>query len=74
MREKVFQIHTYCVGHRIDKQLLLSLEDIFMQYNENSVLEICIECSNNTGYNFDKDFFVQFKERLYEAYHMLGIN
>lgn len=27
-----------------------------------------------TGYNFDKDFFVQFKERLYEAYHMLGIN
>ncbi len=26
------------------------------------------------GYNFDKDFFVQFKERLYEAYHMLGIN
>ena len=72
MREKVFQIHTYCVGHRIDKQLLLSLEDIFMQYNENSVLEICIECSNNTGYNFDSidECFDYFSKKPYRIIKM----
>jgi len=53
MREEVFQIHRYSVGHRIDKQLLISLEDIFTQYNENTVLEISTECTNNTKYSFN---------------------
>lgn len=48
MKEEIFQIHKYSVGHRIDRQLLLSLEDIFTQYNENFILEINIECTNNT--------------------------
>lgn len=30
MKEEVFRIHKYSVGHRINRQLLLSLEDIFM--------------------------------------------
>lgn len=52
MREEVFQIHKYAVGYRIDRQLLLSLEDIFAQYNENFILEISAECTNNTKYIF----------------------
>lgn len=48
MKEEVFQIHKYSVGHRINRQLLLSLEDIFTQYNKNSILEIITECTNNT--------------------------
>ena len=33
MKEEIFQIHRYSVGYKIDKQLLLSLKDIFEQYN-----------------------------------------
>lgn len=43
MKEEVFRIHKYSVGHRINRQLL-SLEDIFMQYNKNSILKIITEC------------------------------
>ena len=32
MKEEIFQIHRYSVGYKIDKQLLLSLKDIFEQY------------------------------------------
>ena len=28
------RIHKYAVGHRINRQLLLSLEDVFKQYNK----------------------------------------
>lgn len=34
MKEEVFQIHRYSVGYKIDKQLLLSLKDMFEQYSE----------------------------------------
>ena len=58
MKEEVFRIHKYSVGHRINRQLL-SLEDIFMQYNKNSILKIITECTNSTKYtfgNFDECF------------------
>ena len=29
MKEEIFQINRYSVGYKIDKQLLLSLKDIF---------------------------------------------
>lgn len=67
MREEVFQIHKYSVGHRIDRQLLLSLEDIFAQYNENFILEISVECTNNTRYNFNNidECFEYFNKKPY---------
>lgn len=34
MKEEVFKIHKYAVGYRINRQLLLSLEDVFKQYNK----------------------------------------
>ena len=33
MKEEIFQIHRYSVGYKIDKQLLLSLKDIFVILN-----------------------------------------
>lgn len=42
MKEEVFKIHKYAVGHRINRQLLLSLEDVFKQYNKNKI-EICLK-------------------------------
>ena len=62
MKEEIFQIHRYSVGYKIDKQLLLSLKDIFEQYSEKSVLEIRVGCNNNARYVFDNvdecfDFF-----------------
>lgn len=67
MKEEVFQIHKYSVGHRIDRQLLLSLEDIFAQYNENFILEINIECTNNTRYIFNSidECFEYFDKKPY---------
>ena len=32
MREEVFKIHKYPLGHKVDKQLLVSIKDIFLQY------------------------------------------
>ena len=40
MKEEIFQIHRYSVGYKIDKQLLLSLKDIFEQYSEKSVFRL----------------------------------
>lgn len=53
MQEEVYKTHDYWIGFRVDKQLLLSLEDIFMQYNSNTTIKINAECSNNTVYKFD---------------------
>lgn len=53
MREEIFQVRNYTVGHRIDKQLLLSLEDICKQYNSNAIMKLNIECNNSTRYKFD---------------------
>lgn len=67
MKEEVFQIHKYSVGHRIDRQLLLSLEDIFTQYNENFILDINIDCTNNTRYIFNSidECFEYFDKKPY---------
>lgn len=67
MKEEVFQIHKYSVGHRIDRQLLLSLEDIFTQYNENFILDINIECTNNARYIFNSidECFEYFDKKPY---------
>lgn len=72
MREEVFQIHKYSVGHRIDRQLLLSLEDIFTQYNNNYTLEIGVECTNNTGYKFCSidECFEYFNKKPYRIVKM----
>ena len=53
MKEEVFKIQHYLAGYRIDKQLLLSLDDIFKQYKNGYILELSIECDNNTGYVFE---------------------
>ena len=40
MKEEVFRIHKYSVGHRINRQLLLSLED--REYEKISVNKILL--------------------------------
>lgn len=72
MREEVFHIHKYSVGHRIDRQLLLSLEDIFVQYSENYILEISVECINSTRYNFSSidECFEYFDKKPYRIVKM----
>lgn len=62
MKEEVFFIHSYRVGYRIDKQLLVSLEEIFKNYNSTTTLNIDVECDNNILYKFESvnetcDFF-----------------
>lgn len=72
MREEVFQIHKYSVGHRIDRQLLLSLEDIFVQCKEKFFLEINVECTNNTRCNFRSvdECFEYFEKKPYRIVKM----
>lgn len=67
MKEEVFRIHKYAVGHRINRQLLLSLEDVFKQYNENSMLEIKAECTNSTKCTFSNidECFEYFEKKPY---------
>ena len=40
MREEVFKIHKYPLGHKVDKQLLVSIKDIFLQYDEHMFLKL----------------------------------
>lgn len=49
MREEVFKIHKYPLGHKVDKQLLVSIKDIFLQYDEHMFFEIKTECTNDTA-------------------------
>lgn len=72
MREEVFQKHKYAVGYRIDKQLLLGLEDIFSQYKEKYILGIGVECTNNTRYRFDSinECFEYFEKKPYRIVKM----
>lgn len=67
MKEEVFKIHKYAVGHRINRQLLVSLEDVFKQYNENSILEIKAECTNSTKCTFSNidECFEYFEKKPY---------
>lgn len=62
MREEVYIKHSYPVGHRVDRQLLICLEDVFRQCNENYSIGIEAECTNSTKYSFSSidecfDFF-----------------
>lgn len=72
MKEEVFRVHKYSVGHRIDKQLLLSLEDIFTHYNEKATLEIIAECTNSTKCTFDsiEECFEYFEKKPYRIENM----
>ncbi len=72
MKEEVFQIHRYSVGHKIDRQLLLSLEDVFTQYNENSILKIIAECTNSTKCTFGSidECFEYFDKKPYRIVKM----
>lgn len=72
MKEEVFRIHKYAVGHRINRQLLLSLEDVFKQYNENSILEIKAECTNSTKCTFSNidECFEYFEKKPYRIEKM----
>ncbi|MCR4566929.1 MAG: hypothetical protein K5769_02690 [Pseudobutyrivibrio sp.] len=62
MKEEVYKVHKYSVGYKVDKQLLISLQEIFNAYNEENNISIIVDCSNNTKYIFDSidecfDFF-----------------
>ncbi len=72
MKEEVFRIHKYSVGHRINRQLLLSLEDIFSNYNENATLEIIAECTNSTKCTFSSidECFEYFEKKPYRIEKM----
>lgn len=71
MREEVFHRQGYSVGHSINKQLLLSLEDIFKQYNSNASMKLNVECNNSTRYKFNSidecfDYFSKKPFRIVE--------
>lgn len=72
MKEEIFQIHRYSVGYKIDKQLLLSLKDIFKQYSEKAVLEIRVGCNNNSSYVFTNvdECFEYFEKKPYRIIKM----
>lgn len=72
MKEEIFQIHRYSAGYKIDKQLLLSLKDIFEQYSEKSVLEIRVGCNNNASYVFNNvdECFEYFEKKPYRIIKM----
>lgn len=72
MKEEIFETHRYPVGYKIDKQLLLSLKDIFEQYSEKSVLTIRVECNNNASYVFDNvdECFEYFEKKPYRIIKM----
>ena len=72
MKEEVFRIHKYSVGHRINRQLLLSLEDVFLNYNENATLEIIAECTNSTKCTFSSidECFEYFEKKPYRIEKM----
>lgn len=53
MKEEVYMVQKCRVGHRVDKQLLISLKDIFDDYNHENTFVITVECSNNTQYIFE---------------------
>lgn len=73
MKEEVFRIHKYKVGYRVNRQLLLSLEDVFKQYNENSTLEIKTECTNCIKCTFSNidECFKYFEKKPYRIETML---
>ena len=50
MREEVFKIHKYPLGHKVDKQLLVSIKR-YIFYNMMSIcfFEIKTECTNDTA-------------------------
>lgn len=72
MTEEVFEIQRYSVGHRIDKQLLVSLEDIFRQYTSDVYIKYSVECNNNTVYKFDSmdECFEYFSRVPYRIVYM----
>lgn len=53
MTEEVFKVQSYSVGHKIDKQFLVSLEDIFKQYDSEVYMKVNTKCSNNTICKFN---------------------
>lgn len=67
MKEEVFQIQRYSGGYRVDRNLLLCLDEIFKQYKENYTLKLSVECANNTGYVFESidGCFEVFDKNLY---------
>lgn len=67
MREEVFKVHKYPVGYKIDKQLLISIKDIFLQYDENMFFEIQTDCSNDTTCFFEDidECFEYFEKKPY---------
>lgn len=72
MKEEIFETHRYPVGYKIDKQLLLSLKDIFEQYSEKTVLEVRVGCNNNASYVFDNidECFEYFEKKPYRIIKM----
>ena len=67
MKEEVFTYSFYSSCYRVDKQLLMSLEDIFRRYCEDLKLEISVECSNSMGYVFESlnELFETFARKQY---------
>ena len=67
MKEKVFKINRYRVGYRVDKQLIISLQDIFEECNKDHGISITVECANDTKYIFEssEEFFRCIKKKPY---------
>lgn len=72
MREEVFKIHKYPLGHKVDKQLLVSIKDIFLQYDEHMFFEIKTECTNDTACFFEDidECFEYFEKKTYRIVKM----
>lgn len=72
MREEVFKVHKYPLGHKVDKQLLVSIKDIFLQYDEHMFFEIKTECTNDTACFFEDidECFEYFEKKTYRIVKM----
>lgn len=67
MREEVYKVQEYPVGHRVDKQLLVSLQNIFNEYSSENTIFISIECANCAKYSFESinECFDYFEKKPY---------
>lgn len=73
MKEEVIITHVYKAGHRVDKQLLLSLDDIFKMYNKDRKLKLEVECDKGVSCTFDSidECFEYFEKKPYKIIEMV---
>ncbi len=73
MKEEVYKVQKYSVGHRVDKQLLISLQDVFDEYNRENTISVSADCANSSQYIFDSinECFDYFEKKPYRIVKLM---